>query len=77
MKVKMDTVKLNVIAVEVLSKFKRNMLKEILQTLLLWVSYSGFEIIVSLLKARNKLIAKKKIMYSKVLVWWSSGRFVV
>lgn len=69
MKVKMDTVKLNVIAVEVLSKFKRNMLKEILQTLLLWVSYSGFEIIVSLLKARNKLIAKKKIMYSKVLVW--------
>lgn len=69
MKVKMDTVKLNVIAVEVLSKFKRNILKEILQTLLLWVSYSGFEIIVSLLKARNKLIAKKKIMYSKVLVW--------
>ena len=69
MKVKMDTVKLNAIAVEVLSKFKRNMLKEILQTLLLWVSYSGFEIIVSLLKARNKLIAKKKIMYSKVLVW--------
>ena len=65
----MDTVKLNVIAVEVLSKFKRNILKEILQTLLLWVSYSGFEIIVSLLKARNKLIAKKKIMYSKVLVW--------
>lgn len=69
MRVKMDTVKLNVIAVEVLSKFKRNILKEILQTLLLWVSYSGFEIIVSLLKARNKLIAKKKIMYSKVLVW--------
>ena len=69
MKVKMDTVKLNVIAVEVLSKFKRNILKEILQTLLLWVSYSGFEIIVSLLKARNKLIAKKKIMFSKVLVW--------
>lgn len=62
MKVKMDTVKLNVIAVEVLSKFKRNILKEILQTLLLWVSYSGFEIIVSLLKARNKLIAKKKIV---------------
>ena len=58
----MDTVKLNVIAVEVLSKFKRNILKEILQTLLLWVSYSGFEIIVSLLKARNKLIAKKKIV---------------
>ena len=56
MKVKMDTVKLNVIAVKVLSKFNRNTSKEILQTLLLWVSYSGFEITASLLKARNKLI---------------------
>ena len=56
MKVKMDTVKLNVIAVKVLSKFNRNTSKEILQTLLLWVGYSGFEITASLLKARNKLI---------------------
>ena len=56
MKVKMDTVKLNVIAVKVLSKFNRNTSKEILQTLLLWVSYSGFEVTASLRKARNKLI---------------------
>ena len=35
---KMDTIKLDVIAVIVPSMFKQNMLEEILETLLLWVS---------------------------------------
>ena len=69
----MDTVKLNVIAVKVLSKFNRNTSKEILQTLLLWVSYSGFEITASLLKARNKLIEIqhfiKDVMFQSANSW--------